>query len=432
MSELEVIRYGVNGEGIALLDNKVVFIPYALQGEKVECELQKNNKSFCNATLTDVITPSQKRCIPNCPYFYECGGCCLQHISYDEQLTIKKQIVQNNLKKYAGLDIEVNDVVACDKQYNYRNHITFAVNHKGQLGFFKNGTHDVLRVKNCCLADDTINKCIDIFNTYFFDNKLYGYNFKNKTGHIKQIDIKYINNQLLITIVATVSELPNLEHLYIRLNCLRVKYGVYLSTNKADNTVIYGKLKHLTGIKQIETSENGLNSYVSCFSFVQVNNYIKDLIYADILGYVSGNIVVDAYSGRGTLSAMVSKKAKTVIAIEVEEQAVEDALDMLENNNISNVDCVCGDCQQVLPSIQSKIDTLIIDPPRKGATIEVLQSILEHSPQKIIYLSCASNTLGRDLRVLTQDGKYKITKVQPYDMFPNTKEIETLVFMERV
>ena len=431
MSELEIVRYGANGEGIGLIDNKVVFVPYAIKDEKVEYKIKNDNKSFCSADLINVIEPSINRVEPKCPYFYECGGCSLQHIAYNEQLAIKKQIVQNNIKKYAQLDVIVNDTIACINEYNYRNHITFAVNNKGQLGFFKNGTHDVLRIKNCSLADPTINKCIDIFNSYFFDNKLYGYNFKTKNGQIKQIDIKYVDNQLLITIIATVSELPNLEHLYIRLNCLRIKYGVYLSTNKADNTVIYGKLKHLYGIKQIEAQENNLQTCISSYSFIQVNNYIKDLIYKDILEYVNEDLVVDAYSGRGTLSAMISKKAKTVIAIEVEEQANLDAVEMLKKNNISNVDCVCGDCQEILPKIQVKVNTLVLDPPRKGASPQVLDTILEHCPQKIVYLSCSSNTLGRDLKILTQDNKYKIIKVQPYDMFPNTKEVETLVFLER-
>lgn len=426
----EIERYGTNGEGIALRDGKIVFIPKALCGESVEADLIKENKNFCIAKLNCVNSESKNRIKPVCPYYLDCGGCDLLHANYTEQLEIKKQIVKNNLSKFAGYNGEIKDVFPSDKVYCYRNHITFAVSQKGALGFFKNSTHEVIPVKYCYLADDVINKCIDIFNTYFFDNHLFGYNYKTGKGKVKQVDIKFLNNQLLITIVATTNCLPNVEQLFVRLNLLKVKYGVYISVNCANNTLIYGNLKHIYGIKTINSTENGVESFVSSFSFLQVNNYIKTQIYNEICDNVCGDVILDAYAGRGVLSAMLSKKAKKVYAIEIVEDACMDAQKMLAYNKIDNVEYICDDVEHAVTNLKEKIDSIILDPPRKGVSRNALESIVNLDSKKLVYLSCSSDTLGRDLKILMNN--YKVVLVQPYDMFPNTANIETLVVMEKV
>ncbi len=429
---LQIVRYGIKGEGIALLDNKVVFVPFAIKDEIVDVDVIKNNKSYYNSKLKNILTKSKNRTKSVCPYYYNCGGCNLQHIKYNEQLKIKKEIVKNNLSKFAGCNFAVNDVIASDKQFYYRNHISFHVNDKGQLGFYKENSNDFVTIKKCFLADETINKCIDIFNSYFFDNQIHGYNQKTKQGTIKLVDLKFVNNQLLITIVSTKLYLDNIDHLFIRLNLLKIKYGVYISLNTSNNFLIYGeKLKHIYGIKEIETVEENIKSYISSYSFLQINNYIKSLIYNDILKNVEGDVVVDLYSGRGVLASLLSKKAKKVYAIEIVKDACNDANNILKLNNIQNVDILCGDVQKLLPTIKEKIECVIIDPPRKGASLDVLLNIISKKPTKIIYLSCASNTLARDLKILLNENNYKIKFIQPYDMFPNTSNIETLVVLEK-
>ncbi len=429
---LQIVRYGINGEGIALLNNKIVFVPFALKDETVDAQIIKENKSYFTAKLNNVIKESDNREIPICPYYYECGGCNMQHIKYDEQLKIKKDIVKNNLVKFANCHFLVNDVIKSDKQFYYRNHVSFHVNDKGQLGFYKENSNDFVTIKKCFLADETINKCIDIFNSYFFDNQIHGYNKITKQGIIKLVDLKFVDNKLLVTIVSTQLNLNNIDHLFVRLNLLKIKYGVYVSLNKSNNFLIYGeKLKHIYGIKQIETCEENINSFISCYSFLQINNYIKSKIYNDISKNVEGDIVVDLYSGRGVLAAMLSKMAKKIYAIEIIKDACIDAENILKLNNIQNVNILCGDVKNLLPRIEEKIDCIIIDPPRKGASIDVLLDIIKVKPKKIIYLSCASNTLARDLKVLLNENYYKIKFIQPYDMFPNTSNIETLVVLEK-
>ena len=257
-----------------------------------------------------------------------------------------------------------------------------------------------------------------------------GYNHKTSMGEIKQVDIKFLNNQLLITIVATISNLPNIEHLAVRLNLLRLQYGIYLSQNNKDNTLIYGKLKHILGIKNIQSDECDIKSKVSPFSFLQVNNYIKEEIYKKICKEIKGEIVIDAYAGRGVLSAYISKKCKKVYAIEIEQSSVEDGIETLQQNNIQNVQYLCEDVKTGLNKIDEKINCIIFDPPRKGVEKEILQDIIIKNPQKIIYLSCSSDTLSRDLKILMNN--YKIIDITPYDMFPNTSNVETLVIMEKI
>jgi 23S rRNA (uracil1939-C5)-methyltransferase len=250
--------------------------------------------------------------------------------------------------------------------------------------------------------------------------------------YIKGFLLKYVNNNLLITIVGTINELPNLEHLCVRLNCLHVKYGICLSVNKKNNSVVTGgSLKYIYGLKQIENIEHDIKTYVSSFSFLQINDDIKEQIYNQISSLITGKVVLDAYSGRGVLSAIMSKKAKKVISIEISQDAVNDAIYMFATNGISNVDCLCGDFEVLVDEILEKVDTVVLDPPRKGIYQGALSKILELSPTKIIYLSCASNTLARDLKVLLQDNLYKVTLVQPYDMFPNCNDVETLVVLEK-
>lgn len=428
MKSIDIIRYGSNGEGVGIDNKKVVFVPYSLCGEKVCVDIIGDNTQLENGEIIEIEKKSDKRVNPICPYYKVCGGCDIMHASESEQKVIKQQIVTNNLKKYADYNGTIEEIIASDKQLYYRNHITFQVNDKGQLCFYEKESHNCLKISKCYLANDIINQCITIFNSYFFDNFLKGYDNKTKTGEIKNVDIKFVDSKLLITIVTTIKNLPNLDNLIVRLNCLKIKYGVFLSYNDKNST-IYGQLKHLTGIKEIEYIDNEIKSFISPFSFIQINENIKDKIYSKIFNIINGENVIDAYCGRGVLSCQVAKKVNNVIGIDIVESSISDAENLAIINKIKNVSFICGDVKDVLYNIVS-VDTIILDPPRKGCDKQVLECILKKLPKQIIYLSCASNTLARDLKILQQ--KYKIKFIQPYDMFPQTRHIETLVELEKM
>lgn len=427
MKNIDIVRYGANGEGIAVDGNKVVFIPYTLKGENVDAKVVEENTHFEVAQLEKINKKSEQRVEPVCLYFKVCGGCDIMHANKSEQSVIKQQIVENNLHKYANYNGKVEQLVVGENCLYYRNHITFQVSEKGTLGFYEKDSHKFLEIKECKLANKVINNSISFINSYFFDNKLKGYNYKTKKGEIKQVDLKFVNDCLLITFVGVVKELPNIDNLLVRLNCLNVKYGIYISYNDKNST-IYGELKHISGIKEIEYIDQGIKCFVSPFSFMQINAEIKDKIYNKIYELVNGDIIVDAYCGRGVLSCKLAKKVKKVYGIEIVSSAIYDAQQIAKNNNIKNVEFICGDIKNEIQNIK-KVDSIIIDPPRKGCDKQVLETIMEILPNQIIYLSCASNTLARDLKILSEN--YNITYVCPYDMFPQTRHIETLCLLEK-
>lgn len=427
MKDVEIIRYGANGEGVGEKDGKVVFVPYALCGENVEIIDVKDNKNFVIGKISKINKRSENRIVPPCPYFEKCGGCDIMHANACEQSAIKQQIVENNIKKYANYTGKIENIIGGENKFFYRNHITFQVSENGKLGFFQKESHTFLQISECMIANQKINECITMINSYFFDNKLHGYNAKTKQGEIKQVDIKFVQNCLLLTFVCTCQELKNLDNLKVRLNCLNISYGIYLSYNDKNNT-IYGKLKHSFGIKQIEYNDCYIKSFVSPFSFMQINNEIKDKIYTKILQLVSGKTVLDAYSGRGVLSCILAKKVQKVVGVEIVKSACIDAQKIAQQNDLQNAMFICADIKTVIQNL-GHFDTIILDPPRKGCDKQVLDSIIKMQPNEIIYLSCSSNTLARDLTQLMHN--YAITLVQPYDMFPQTRHIETLVMLKK-
>ncbi len=428
MKNVEIVRYGANGEGVGEKDGKVVFVPYALWGENVDIDIQKDNKNFVAGKIEKINKSSKNRVVPPCPYFEKCGGCDIMHANACEQSVIKQQIVENNLKKYANYTGKVENIIVGENNLYYRNHITFQVSENGKLGFFQKESHTFLQISACMIANQKINECITMINSYFFDNKLHGYNAKTKQGEIKQVDIKFVQNCLLLTFVCACPELKNLDNLKVRLNCLNISYGIYLSYNDKNNT-IYGKLKHLFGIKEIECNDCSIKSFVSPFSFMQINEEIKDKIYAKIRELVSGESVLDAYSGRGVLSCILAKKVQKVVGVEIVESAIIDAQKIATQNNITNAMFICADIKTVIQNL-GHFDTIILDPPRKGCDKQVLDSIIKTQPNEIIYLSCVSNTLARDLTYLLPH--YDVSLIQPYDMFPQTRHIETLVVLKKI
>ena len=427
VKNIEIYRYGANGEGIGENNGKVIFVQYALKGENVDIDIQKDGKNFFVGKISKINKKSENRVSPSCPYFEKCGGCDIMHASLCEQKAIKQQIVENNLKKYANYTSKIENIISGEKQLYYRNHITFQVSENGRLGFFEKESHKFLEIKQCLLANQKINECITMINSYLFDNNLCGYNEKTKSGDVKQVDIKFVNNSLLLTFVCTNTELKNINNLCYRLNCLNVKYGIYISQN-IKNSTIYGRLLHQTGIKQIECVDQNIKSEISPFSFLQINDEIKDKIYSRILELVTGKTVFDAYCGRGVLSCLLSKKAKKVVGVEIVESAVFDAQNIAKHNNITNVEFICDDVKNAICTVGT-FDTIILDPPRKGCERQVLESIIKILPNEIVYLSCASNTLARDLTQLMPS--YDIIFIEPYDMFPQTRHIETLVYLKK-
>lgn len=437
---IEIKNYGCNAEGVGTLNNEVVFVPYSLVGETIDATIIKASKSFAIAKIININNQSKNRIVAPCPYFSKCGGCQLQHCKYEESLKIKTEIVQTAIKNIGKISHKVNDIIPSNLTYNYRNKISMPINPKTKkLGMYRLSSHNIIDIYNCLLQKSLIQNLIKVFNTYLQSTKNSIYDDNKKKGLLKSLVAREVENKLLVTVVINGDKLDDVEDLVELLKENFDNFGLNLNINKQKNNVILGdKFVDIYGDNKVEIVENGITYYISNQSFLQVNGYIKNKIYSAIFNEIKGDTVIDAYSGAGLLSAMMTKHSKMVYGIEIVEPATKLADELKEKNMIQNLKNINGDCSIVLPKLLDELTeeeknnlTIVIDPPRKGCDKKVVESIKSVKPQKIIYVSCDPSTLARDLNLLLNDNEYTIKTIQPYDMFPQTKHIETLAILQK-
>ena len=411
--EINIFDYGMNGEGVAKVDGKVILCANALIDEVVEAEIIEDNKNFAVAKTKQILKTSKMRSEPKCPYFTICGGCDLQHMEYNEQLKFKQKLVQKTIKKICNLDVQVLETIPSSKVYNYRNKMSFTVNDK-LCGLYKAESKNIVDITSCPLAQDDINIILNIFK---------GYINNNPNTNIKNIVIREIENQILVGVVTKAK-----TDLSIFIDALKLKFkniGVYEIINtRKDSVVLSGKINHIYGIKEIKINNFNLTYYVDLIGFHQTNIDIQNKIYQKVLNYINPNtIIVNGFSGQGLLSAILASKAKQVYGIEINNSSHISAEKLKTDNNISNLTNICGDFNKHINHYIKIADTIILDPAKKGCGIEVMKKI--KGIKNIIYISCNPIALCKDLNVLKDD--YIIEEITPFDMFPTTKNVETLV-----
>lgn len=435
--EVEIEGVGSEAQGIARKDGFVIFVPFALVGEIVRVHIIKVTKSYAVGKIVEFIKKSSQRVVPSCEVYGKCGGCSLQHSTYQEALKIKKQIVTDAIYKIGGFQGQlIEDVVASNYYYNYRNKASFPlfVNNEGNLEIcmFRGLSHDPVYIADCVITISQINIVAGLFKE--FVNCEYSLKQKEKLKHLV---IRFIEGKLLITIVS--QEKPSKSDVFADavLNKLKLTenmVGIYWCKKISDNNVILdGDFYHLFGIKNITVDILGITTEVAPISFFQVNLDIMQKIYNEVLLNVDDEVVVDAYSGAGLLSALISKKAKTVYGIEIVKEATKNADSLKKSNNIENLYNINGDVSQKLPMLINEIGnnfTLVLDPPRKGVDEKVVETIKGVMPKKILYVSCNPASLARDLKGICASG-YKIEKIKPFDMFPQTSHVETFVILKK-
>ena len=434
--EVKIDRLGSNGEGVATVGGKIVFVPFALPNEKVLIKIINDKNSFLIGKLIDVKVPSKFRCEAKCPNFSKCGGCDIQHLIYDEQINFKTELVQNTLKKYAKMDINPEKTEKSDKIWRYRNKFAFPVaNQNGKIciGMYRKNSHQIIEVEDCLLQSEFASKIVKLFKEYMLENNISAYDEETKIGTIKHIVCRENDGKFILTVVVTDEKFNNFEPLIHKLKTQFQEFGLYKNVNKLKNNVIFGNLDvHIYGLKELEIEEFGIKYFVNNRSFLQVNNDIKTKIYSKILEFVKDEkTVIDAYSGAGLLSSIIAKHAENVYGVEIVKEATENAEKLKKINNLHNLTNINGDCVEVLPELAKKLKdfAIVIDPPRKGVDKRVCEAFLNAEPKKIVYLSCDPATLSRDLLLLSE--KYKVVYLKPWDMFPQTANVETLVCLER-
>lgn len=448
---IKIERIGINGEGVALLsggecDNKVCFIENALPAEEVDVTIVSNKKKFCVAKVNKIISSSPHRLVSPCKYFGVCGGCDIQHMDTSLQMEIKKNNIADTIKKITGQVVKVDNVIRLN-DYGYRNKMVFPFaneNGKNILGMFEKNTHKVVDIDKCLLASDNLNKFLQLSKDFFKKSNYKGYDFKNKKGDIKYSVARESGDTILVTIVAT--RKLKLDDYYSYLTKYFSKVGLSLVISNSSDEIMSGKYIHLFGEEYLELEEFGLKYKLDNRGFLQVNNEIKHYLYEYILNEIESNSqVVDAYSGAGLLSAIISKKCREVVGIEINKSASDSAKELAKVNNLKNINFVCGDVKDNLKNVISNFNDCIVvlDPPRAGVDGSILnlindlsinnmptssQNVTDCRIHKIIYISCNPATLARDLKILTHE--YNITHITPMDMFPQCRHCEVVTILE--
>ncbi len=394
MNEVIIEKLDHYGKGIARIDGMPVFVDGALTGEIVKIEKTVEKKKFCEAKTVDIITKSDSRVEPICPYYNECGGCNIMHMSYPQQLIFKENKVREVLNKFSDFD-NVKSIIGTDDLY-YRNKITLKVDKK--IGYYKSKSYDIVPIDKCFIADDRINSVIE---------KLHQIDL----GNTKEIVIRATHNELMLVFDGN-----------IRADmCLFDGVDTIIS-----NGII------LKGKGYIMEKINDFKYVISPTSFFQVNTNGMINLYNQVLKYANlkgDENLLDLYCGTGTIGIYLSKYCHKVFGIEINKEAIKDALLNKEINNLNNIDFEAGDVKDVLAKNNFEPDIIVVDPPRAGLDKKVIEEIIDLNPSKLIYVSCDVVTLARDLNILKE--KFNIIECTPVDMFPNTYHVESVVALER-
>ena len=452
---------GFEGEGIIKVEDYVVFVPFALVGETIKYKVLKVQKNVVFGKLLEVLSSSEDRIVPSCKFFGKCGGCQLQHLEYEKQLEFKRKKIEECFYKIAGLKVAVEKAIAGDNCFHYRNNLQLPIaNVKGKnaIGFYAKNSHNVIEIDDCVINPTWTSKIISVFNEYLKDNNILGYDEEKHLGDVREITVKEASNKLLITVVTLKDQLKNYNDLINRLkSTLDCEFSLYINVNSKRTNVIYGdSFRLLYGQPNIDSEMHGIKYKVGVRSFMQVNDSVCYKLYDTVIKTICADektTVIDSYSGAGLMTAMLARSANKAIGIEIIPEAVQLANELASNNGLSQKTInYLGKCEDILPDIitkEKKINdkiSLVIDPPRKGCDKKVIDAIIKSEIDKIVYVSCNPSTLARDVGLLIgtleeNDGKiiktenlprYNIEFIRPFDIFCQTKHIETLIYLTKI
>lgn len=445
--EVKIEDMGVDGEGIGKADGITLFIKDAVIGDVVQAKIMKMKKSYGYARLLEVLTPSPYRVEPKCSVSRPCGGCQLQALSYDKQLEFKENKVRNNLKRIGGFtDIPMEPIAGMKEPYHYRNKAQFPIGRdkEGKLtaGFYAARTHSLIPVDECYLGakinEPILGKILQIMEQEHIEP----YDEKTHTGLVRHILIRFgfTTKEIMVCFILNGKKLPKQEKFIAALTEIPGMTSISVNRNEKDTNVIMGeKTITIWGSDYITDYIGDIRYQISPQSFYQVNPAQTKVLYEKALEYagLTGTETVwDLYCGIGTISLFLAQKAKKVFGVEIVPQAIADAKKNAALNDITNVDFFVGKAEEVYPSYvrehkeEAKAEVIVVDPPRKGCEESLLSTIVSMAPERIVYVSCDSATLARDLKYLCGHG-YELKRVQAVDQFCQTGHCETVVLLSK-
>ena len=460
---------GSNGEGIGKVDGFAFFVKDAVIGDVVEAKVMKAKKSYAYAKLMRVITPSPQRAQPECGVHMQCGGCQIQALAYASQLTFKYNKVRNNLLRIGGfsealLDEVSEPIVGMEYPYRYRNkaQFPFGRNKAGETvtGFYAGRTHAIIPNTDCMLGVEENKEILERILLYMRESGAAPYCEEDGSGLIRHVLIRkgFSSGELMVCLVINGDRRPREDMLVETLCAVKGMTSISVNTNTERTNVIMGArcrtlwgrdaitdTIHMRTPEEIDSGRDalpgeaaeGITFSISPLSFYQVNPIQTEKLYSLALAYAGltgEEIVWDLYCGIGTISLFLAKHAKHVYGVEVIEQAIRDARENAERNGMDNATFYVGKAEEVLPRLYEmeniRADVICVDPPRKGCDEACLATMVKMAPQRIVYVSCDSATLARDLKYLCENG-YELKRMRAVDMFPGTVHVETVVMLSR-
>ena len=456
---VEVIDAGAKGKSVGKApDGRVIFLTNAVPGDVVDVMTTKKRKAYFEGVATNFHTLSDRRTEPVCQHFGTCGGCKWQHMGYEHQLYFKQKEVENNLKRIGNLELpDTTPILGSKEQYFYRNKMEFSfsdsrwltqkeinsdeeIDDRNALGFHIPGMWDkILDIKKCHLQQDPSNAIRLETKSFANKNGLTFFNPRKQEGLLRTLMIRTSSTGEIMVLIQFFEE--DTKNRELLLNHLKETFPeitalLYVINSKGNDTIYDQEIICFSGRDHIFEEMEGLQFKINAKSFYQTNSaqaYELYKVTRDFAGLTGDELVYDLYTGTGTIAQFVSKKAKKVIGVESVPEAIEDAKANALHNNISNVDFYVGDMKNVFNddfiAAHGQPDVIITDPPRDGMHKQVVEQLLQVAPPKIVYVSCNSATQARDLALMKE--QYKVTKVQPVDMFPQTHHVENVVLLEK-